>query len=891
MSETQGRLAGALADRYRLERELGAGGMATVFLAEDVKHHRKVAIKVLHPELSAVLGPDRFLKEIELTANLQHPHILPLFDSGAADGLLYYVMPYVEGESLRARLNREKQLPIPDAVRIASEVAGALDYAHRRGVVHRDIKPENILLHDGRALVADFGIALAVVQAGGSRMTQTGMSLGTPQYMSPEQAMGEREISARSDLYALGCVAYEMLTGEPPFTGPTAQAIVARIMTEEPRPITLQRNTVPPHVEDAVLTALAKLPADRFGTAAEFAAAITDGAKAQRRTGARTAATRLAEPSRRTAILVGLVVLLAALAAWGWLGRPKPSGAPVTRLRIAMTPGQAMLSVFTLRFAISDDGKRIIYTGEAPNQQTQLWVRDLDALDARPIAGTQGAITPSFSPDGKWILFVTSRGLQKMPVEGGEVTTLADSVNPITPVRVWLEDGTIVFTGPDFALRRVSAAGGPVSRVPIGASSRDSVGLLFPRALPRSDAVIATGCDDVCNQMWVGVMNLRTGAFTRLAEASATAWYSPTGHLVVVRRTGAVVAIPFDLEALEVRGDPVPLFDGVHVAVGIIPSIALSPTGTLLYEKSGLTFGQPGIVVRVTRNGTATPVDPNWPAAEVSIPSLSPDGKRLAVSILEGQRSDIWIKDLDRGALTRLTTGAGLNFVPSWRPGGAEISYISSEGDWHVESRRPDGTGATARINVPSATMIGAPAWSPDGSWVVVDGRRPGGFDIHAVRAGSDSVVPIATGPFDEFGPALSPDGHWIAYASTESGHPEVYVRPFPDAARERIPVSRSGGRGPGWSLDGKELFFASEGRELMAVPVTWSGGRPGFGEPKPMFSMRGFVDAAEQRSFQPERGGRSFLMVREAESKAQPQLVLVLNWFEELKSKVAAKR
>jgi len=235
-------LGSSLGGRYSIERELGAGGMATVYLAEDLKHHRKVAIKALHAELSAILGPERFLKEIELTANLQHPHILPLFDSGSADGLLFYVMPYVDGETLRGRLERERQLPIASALRIATEVADALEYAHKRGVIHRDIKPENILLHDGRALVADFGIALAVEQAGGQRMTQTGLSLGTPQYMSPEQAMGERHIDARTDIYALGAVTYEMLVGEPPFTGPTAQAIVARVTTELPKSLPATRD-------------------------------------------------------------------------------------------------------------------------------------------------------------------------------------------------------------------------------------------------------------------------------------------------------------------------------------------------------------------------------------------------------------------------------------------------------------------------------------------------------------------------------------------------------------------------------------------------------------------------------------------------------------------------
>ncbi|HSB52825.1 MAG TPA: serine/threonine-protein kinase, partial [Gemmatimonadales bacterium] len=294
MPQLLSRLQSALADRYRLDSEIGAGGMATVYLAHDVRHDRRVALKVLRPELSAVIGAERFLAEIKLTANLQHPHILPLFDSGEADSFLFYVMPYVAGETLRSRLNREKQLPVADAVRIASEVASALDYAHRHGVVHRDIKPENILLHEGQALVADFGIALAASKASGDRMTETGMSLGTPHYMSPEQAMGERELTARSDVYALGAVLYEMLTGDPPFTGSTTQAIVARVVTESPRPLLPQRHTIPPHIEAAVLTALEKLPADRFESARAFAEALGDPGYA----GSRVTGTRVLPAAR-----------------------------------------------------------------------------------------------------------------------------------------------------------------------------------------------------------------------------------------------------------------------------------------------------------------------------------------------------------------------------------------------------------------------------------------------------------------------------------------------------------------------------------------------------------------------------------------------------------------
>ncbi len=266
----------SLVGRYLVEKEVGQGGMATVYLARDVRHERKVAIKILHPELAAVLGPERFVTEMKVTANLQHPHILPLFDSGTAREQLFYVMPFVEGESLRDLLRRQQQLPISEALRITSEVASALDYAHRHGVVHRDIKPENILLHDGSALVADFGIALAVSNAGGVRLTQTGLSLGTPQYMSPEQATGDRNIDGRTDVYSLGCVLYEMLIGEPPFTGPSSQAIVARVLTERASPMRTRRDTIPQGVEDAVLKAVQRLPADRFATPHEFVEALSD---------------------------------------------------------------------------------------------------------------------------------------------------------------------------------------------------------------------------------------------------------------------------------------------------------------------------------------------------------------------------------------------------------------------------------------------------------------------------------------------------------------------------------------------------------------------------------------------------------------------------------------
>jgi Tol biopolymer transport system component/tRNA A-37 threonylcarbamoyl transferase component Bud32 len=430
------RLARALADRYVLERELGRGGMATVYLARDLRHERRVAIKVLHPELSAVLGAERFLAEIKLTAALQHPHILPLFDSGSADGLLFYVMPFVEGETLRDRLLRETQLPIDDAVRIAREVASAVDYAHRHGVIHRDIKPENILLHDGSAVVADFGIALAVQQAGGQRMTQTGLSLGTPQYMAPEQAMGEREITPRADVYALGAVTYEMLAGEPPFSGPSAQAIVARVMTEEPRPLSAQRRTVPPHVDVAVRRALEKLPADRFGSAADFAAALD----------ARGATTTIAASAPRPRSRVGpralAAVVLSALAL-GALGarqlaRPGDSTVRYTQ----KTFGDEVVS----RARWAPDGKTLVFSAALYGQLPELYVVRPDYPEPQPL-GVGPAQLLAVSSQGELAVLVRSasinfkvyRGtLARMPVGGGAPRELVDSVRDAD----WAPDGS-----------------------------------------------------------------------------------------------------------------------------------------------------------------------------------------------------------------------------------------------------------------------------------------------------------------------------------------------------------------------------------------------------------------------------------------------------------------
>ena len=421
MSDTIARLNGALEGRYRVERELGSGGMATVYLARDERHNRHVALKVLKPELAAVVGAERFLAEIETTANLQHPHVLPLHDSGDADGFLFYVMPYVEGESLRSRLDRERQLPVDEAVGIAKTLAEALDFAHRRGVIHRDIKPANILLQDGKPVVADFGIALALSSAGGDRLTETGLSMGTPHYMSPEQATGEG-VGPSTDVWALGCVLYEMLVGEPPYTGSSPQAILGRIITGEAPSASAERRSVPPGVEAAIRKSLEKLPADRFTGADAFAKALANpgfrhGEGADSGPGA---------SGRRTVFLTAaaLAGLLAVAVIVALLVR---SSEPADIAATIALPGDARLSLNSRTFFdLSPDGRTVAYNATNSVGERQLYLRQLDAFQTIVAPGSTDALSLRFSPDGASVAYQVGARVRRVPVGGGPSVTICN---------------------------------------------------------------------------------------------------------------------------------------------------------------------------------------------------------------------------------------------------------------------------------------------------------------------------------------------------------------------------------------------------------------------------------------------------------------------------------
>ena len=852
----------ALDDRYRVERELGAGGMATVYLARDLRHDRDVAIKVLDPDLGATLGAERFLAEIRTTARLQHPHILPLLDSGNADGLLYYVMPLVSGETLRARLTRERQLPVDDAVRIAHEVADALSHAHAAGVVHRDIKPENILLQDGHARVADFGIALAVQHAGGVRLTQTGLSLGTPQYMAPEQAMGETTIDARADIYSLGVVLYEALAGEPPFTGPSAQAIVARVITETPRPLSAGRRSVPPVVEAAVARALEKLPADRFSTAADFAAALDGRGDSQtlRRMAAASPRSRPALGPVATALAALAIFAVGAAAAW--LLKPAQTPAlPVARATISLARGQ-LLSVGFSSFDISPDGTLLAYVGVASGR-ANLFLRPLADTASTLMPGTEGATEPFFSPDGKWIGFFVSGKLVKMPRGGGVPITIASV--PTAPVGVsWGNDGTILFSV-DGSLFSVSSDGRSPPRVVKALVAGKTIQhVRFPSFLPEEhDALVTTDSG-------IGVLRVATGEL-RILIKGGQARYLPTGHLMYDDGEGRIRLVGFDARSGNVNGTPRPAFEAFRASGGGASFFAVSSTGTLVYMAGGFQRS----LVWVDRNGRETPL-PVEPRG-YRFPKVSPDGRLIAVTV-DPRPSSIWILDPARGSADPITPSGKSSLAAVWSPDGKRIAYLTTLCICVVPV---EGKAEPSPIlSKPAPSALNVEGWLRDGRLLGIRAERSyqDPRDIIIYAPGDSAAKALIATPADDRDPAVSPDERWLAYASNVTGTLEIYVRPFLGTGPS-VRVSTGGGQEPRWSHSGTELFFRNAGA-MMAVRVATSPSFHLVGRPETLFEAG--HDFTQDRNWDVGPDDR-FLMVR-GDPASGTSLRVVFNWFEEVR-------
>jgi len=856
-----------IADRYRIERELGAGGMATVYLAEDLKHQRKVALKVLRPELAAVIGAQRFLAEITTTANLQHPHILPLHDSGTVDGTVFYVMPFVEGESLRDRIAREKQLPIADAVRIARDVADALDYAHRHGVIHRDIKPDNILLHDGRAVVADFGIALAASRTeGGARITETGMSLGTPHYMSPEQAMGEHDLDGRTDVYALGCVVHEMLAGEPPFTGPTAQAIVAKVMAGEPAALSTLRRTVPEPIEDAVLTALQKIPADRFATAGAFASALEGKPDATTTHGRRTRASAAGMRQRRwlwpaVAAVLGLVAL------GGWLrprGAATPSGTlPPTQLALVLPDFGGASTGLQRQIELTPDGTALLYVGLGDGMNRTKRV-PLDGSEPRVIEGVeQNFADYSIAPDGNTFMASSRQtgAIFRYPIGGGSGKPLPRGISK-GQTGVWASDGSYWLAPSATAnagLMRVS----PTDSVSQPFGDRNG-NLILTQILPGDRTALAVRQPVGTATGPIVMLDLQSGdTRTLIDEAAVDARYA-VGYLVFVLGDGSLQAAPFDLATLRMTAPAVTIATGVMLTGGGQAQFSVAKNGTIAFvAEAGRSL------VVADRSGAGRPVLTEL--HNYHHPRFSPDGKHIAVDFTVAEGRDVWILDLADGALTRATFDRD-GHDANWISDGKGLVYTAfRSGVLGVNRIRPGSTQAgDSLLTSPQLAYTGI--WLRDGSGLVTvaQGLRPqSDLDIAIVRNGGHGPIePILATRFIEQYPSLSPDDQWLAFSSNQTGREEIYVRRL-DGTGDQVQVSVGGGTESAWSPDGKELYYrggaSAEQRAEPAMMVATIATKPALAvtSRRVLFPGQGIVTTNPHGNFDVSPDGKSFVLVR----------------------------
>ncbi|MBU6366981.1 MAG: serine/threonine-protein kinase [Gemmatimonadetes bacterium] len=887
--DIRSRLATALADRYALEEEIGEGGMATVFRARDLRHDRPVAVKVLKPDLGAVLGGERFLAEIKVTANLQHPNLLPLFDSGQADGLLFYVMPFVRGESLRARLERETQLPVEEALRIAKALAGALDHAHRQGVIHRDLKPENILMQDGQPLIADFGIALAVRNAGGQRVTQTGLSLGTPQYMSPEQATGDRQLDARSDLYSLGAIVYEMLAGEPAHSGATAQAVIARLMTEEPRPLRQVRRTVPVSVERAVRCAMEKLPADRFASAREFAEALegratvlaayddTDGAPAAR-------SSWRTSPLWAPACGVALLALVT-LGAWT-RGRGGATGDDDVTVRFPLVPpaGHTLNS----QVAIAPDGRTMVFGARDSVGRTMLFLRAIDAVDARPIPGSDLGGSPAFSPDGEQVAFVADGELRKTRLKDGTTSTLARVQSGLlagsgSAVISWAAPGRVVLSM-NGRIGTVSASGGAVQFVPTPDSLQQESQTL-PLALPDDRTVIYTRWYGAAQSARLAALSLADGTFHDLGISGVSAIGYLDGYLVYLSADANVMAVRLDLGSFAVQGEPAMVLTEVKQVAGALDGRAaasMSRNGTLVYQAGRTAFD-----LLLTDGTTETQVIPTQ--ADMNNPRYSPDGKRIAVTLRAREGADIWVYTAAGGTLQRLTTEGTQNDRPEWSPDGQRVLFRSNRGGKLRLWSQPV-TGGEARLELERPGKdIWEGVYTPDGAWIIYRTGTLGSADVWAApTSGKGPDLNVSADKFQANSARPSPDGAWVAYTSYASGSPEVFVARFP-AMTNRLQVSQNGGTGPVWA-DDHTLYYQSYAPLLASSNLTRvtlsTAGEPTVLQREPVV-RRALINSSGHASFDVARDGKHLLVL--APSEQGTSTVVAYGWQRELRRLLAA--
>jgi predicted Ser/Thr protein kinase len=906
---------------YEILSSLGAGGMGEVYRARDTKLGREVAVKVL-PEAWAFDADraTRFEREAQVLAALNHPHIAALYGTDQSAGRYFLVMELVEGETLAERLQRGP-LSVRDALTIAHQIAEALEAAHEKGIVHRDLKPANVKITPNEQVkVLDFGLAKAmdpVAQgfppspgfgAAGSptanltnsptlsmMATQAGVILGTAAYMSPEQAQG-LAADQRSDVFSFGSVLYEMLTGRQPFQGDTAAALLASVLVREPDLGALPPN-LNPRLPELLKRCLEKNPKRRWQAVGDLRAEIEVIAAAPHAAPLTTIVAAPRQPLwRRMAMLASAVVaggIVTGAAVW-LATRPAPPH--VSRLTVT-TSGVAALAINggDRDLALTPDGTRVVYVG---NSGTQLFVRALDALE--PVAITKGAVRgPFVSPDGQWVGFFDDSTLKKVAITGGPPITLVRT-NGNQRGATWAADDTIIFAaGISGGLRRVSASGGMPEA--LTSPAQGEANHSWPEILPGGGAVLFTITSQTggLDAAQVAVRDLRTGTQQILLRGGSHAHYVASGHLLYIA-AGTLRAVPFNLRRLETHGAPVPVVPGLVTTAAGAGDFAVSTDGTLVYVEApvGLAERTARTLVWVDRMGKEEAIPA--PPRTYTYPRLSPDGTRVALDIRD-QQNDVWIWDLRRATLTRLTIEPGLDQSPVWTPDSRRLIFGSNRvGQLNLWWQAADGTGPADRLTTSSKTQ-NATGGAPDGTAVVFyeNMLTMGGRDLMRLALdGTHKVTPLVQTKFEEQNGDVSPDGHWLVYQSDSSGRFEIYVRPFPNVSAGQWQVSTAGGRQPLWARSGNELFYVGPDGVLMRVSVEASGATWNVGTPIQLFEGRDFFFnmglATSGRTYDVSPDGRRFLMIKAPgadATAAAPSLIVVQHWDEELKRLVPTTR
>jgi len=888
---------------YEVIAPLGAGGMGEVFRARDTRLDRTVAIKILPPQVSNdPIHKQRFEREAKTISSLNHPHICVLYDVGHQDGTDYLVMECLEGETIAKRLEKGP-LPLDQVLKFGRQIADALDKAHRSGVVHRDLKPGNIMLTPTGAKLLDFGLAkpamplntgltLTAAATPSSPVTQEGTILGTFQYMSPEQIEG-KELDGRSDIFSLGAVLYEMLTGHRAFQGKSQLSVASAILESEPAPIVSVKPLTPSSLDRAVRRCLAKDPDDRWQTARDVAIELTWIAESGSSSGAAAPAKDRGGKNQRL-LLAALAVTAATALVLAFLYVKRPAAdTRVTRTYVKSEEGSGFIfSGDQKGFAISPDGLNLAYVAStpSPDSKSALWLRPMDSLRARMLPGTEAAGFPFWSPDGRYIGFFAGGKLKKIDIQGGPPSVICDA--PDGRGGSWNQLGDIVYTPTvNSPIYRVSASGGSVSQLTKQDPSKNETTHRWPWFLPDGRHYIFlagstfTPSDSATNSIMMGSLDSKETKL--LLNTHYQAVYA-SGHMLFLRQS-SLMAQPFDTKRFELTGDAVPIAEQVLQDSSIARAwFSPSANGLLLYAEGAAKNRQ---LIWFDRSGKqigAVPGDDAYAGI-----SLSRDGKKLAY-YLDGTGFDVWGFDTTRGVKIPLTFGASSgqgNLYPVWSPDGKYVAYTSyRNGKYSLYQKSADGSGSETLLLEGIDHFRVPTSWSTDGKFLVyhegVSGGTyangvPGGWSIWVLPLfGDHKAYPFIQSTFSAREASFSPDGKWLAYCSNESGEYRVYVVPFPGPGG-KWQVSLGEGRSPLWRSGGKEIFYLSADNKLMAVNVETSGGSLAAGEARALFDSHSYGVFGR---YDASVDGQRFVVAYEGRNRTSTTLTSVVNWTADLK-------